>query len=131
MTKPHILMIDDDADDRMIMEDTLHELNVEHTLTLASGGRQALSLLEKLFSENNLPSMIVLDLNMPVLNGIQTLQMIRSDQRFNAIPVTIYSTSVNPVEKDKALSLGITGYEMKPTSFSEAATVCRRILNLN
>lgn len=121
-------MIDDDQDDQLILLETLQDLAVDHELTLANTGHQALNLLDKLYAEDKLPCMVLLDLNMPVLNGIQTLQLIRADCRFKNLQVSIYSTSLNPTEKNKAIELGIAGYEIKPASFDEAAVICRRLL---
>lgn len=120
MRKRNILLADDDADDRSIMFDAMQLLNAGDVMLFAENGEHALHLLEKQFTEAALPDLIVLDLNMPKLNGTATLSILKEDPRFEDIPVIIYSTSINPLEKEKCLLLGAHSYVTKPISFQES-----------
>jgi CheY-like chemotaxis protein len=97
-----ILVADDDADDRAILQDAMRELDATEVLCFAQNGEEALRLLGNDFNAEYKPALIILDLNMPKLNGTETLRRIKNDDRFNTIPVIIYSTSLNPLEKDNA-----------------------------
>ncbi len=113
-------MADDDEDDRLIIMDAMESLGLSEIILLANDGLHALEILETNFASSEIPSLIVLDLNMPKLNGTNTLRSLKTDKRFNHIPVIIYSTSVNPIEKDRCLSLGAHAYLTKPLSFEQS-----------
>ena len=123
-----ILMADDDAEDQAIMKDTLTTLNAGDDICFAQNGAEAIELLEEIYASGQLPCLVVLDLNMPKLNGTQTLQVLKADLRFSDIPVVIYSTSLNPLEKEKCLSLGARAYITKPVSFAESLKTAKKFL---
>lgn len=111
-------MIDDDAEDRMLMQEMFTEIGTPDVAHYEESGDTALSYLDNL-SENDLPSVIVLDLNMPKLNGTQVLKMLKSNKRLKDITVIIYSTSINHIEREQALRLGAHSYVIKPSSYEE------------
>jgi len=115
-----ILLADDDPEDRAIIEDALELDDAHGLIAFAENGEQALALLEQGFNRDHIPCLIVLDLNMPRLNGTQTLGKLKDDERFKDIPVIIYSTSINPLEKEKCMSLGAQAYITKPISYKES-----------
>lgn len=120
MKQKKILLADDDAEDREIIVEALQSLTDEDLISFAENGPEAIRKLETFFETDDLPCLIVLDLNMPLLTGTQTLQHIKSDPRFKEIPVIIYSTSINPFEKQKCISLGAHSYVIKPISVADA-----------
>ncbi|MDB5253130.1 MAG: two-component response regulator, partial [Flaviaesturariibacter sp.] len=93
-----ILLADDDKEDRAIFEEMLEDLGSAGLTHYAIDGEDALAFLRTCAT---FPSLIILDLNMPRLNGKETLHAIRKDARFASIPVYIYSTSLNPIERDE------------------------------
>src|SRR5689334_7377115 len=95
-------------------------INAEDTLLFADDGAHALHLLNNEMSSSGLPCLIVLDLNMPKLNGTQTLKQLKEDPRYRDIPVIVYSTSINRVEKEKCLALGAHSFITKPLSLKES-----------
>jgi CheY-like chemotaxis protein len=115
-----ILLVDDDPEDRAIMQDAIELAPGKETFWFAEDGEDALSKLEEFYLTGNLPCLIVLDLNMPRMNGTQTLSHLKADERFCNIPVIIYSTSVNHMEKEKCMRLGAHSYIAKPVSFKES-----------
>jgi two-component system response regulator len=119
-----ILMIDDDAEDRMLMQDMFTEIGVPNVAHYEESGEKAISYLEKL-SSVELPSVIVLDLNMPRLNGTQVLRLIKENDKLRNITVIIYSTSVNHIEKEQTLKLGAHSYVIKPSSYDECLEKAR------
>ena len=123
-----ILLADDDGEDRLIIQDALQFLGVENIIWNAENGVHALEILEKNYEDSYTPCLIILDLNMPKLNGTKTLNKLKSDERFKNIPVIIYSTSINPHEKEKCLLLGAHSYITKPLSFTDSIEVARIFL---
>jgi CheY-like chemotaxis protein len=119
-----ILLVDDDEEDRMLIQEAFAEIGAPDIAHYESNGEDALNYLEK--HPDALPCLIVLDLNMPRMNGTQTLRALKSDERYKHITVIIYSTSVNPVERETCLELGAHSYVVKPTLYQESlATVAR------
>ena len=123
-----ILLADDDPDDRAIIKDAMDELEAGHVLCFAENGEEALSILHKDYSLQHQPSLIILDLNMPRMNGTETLRKLKNDERFNKIPVIIFSTSINPLEKKKCMELGAHSYITKPISFKESMDTAKTFL---
>jgi CheY-like chemotaxis protein len=113
-----ILYAEDDSDDRFFLSESLAATGWGADLIYASDGEEAISYLESVSTANILPSLIVLDLNMPRRDGKQTLQYIKSKPRFSKIPVIILSTSANKAEMDDCTSLGAVSYFKKPTHFT-------------
>ena len=96
-----IFLIDDDSDDREIFEEALLSLNIGVKYEEAKNGAEAWG---KLNSDTfKKPDLIFLDLNMPIMDGRQLLKHIKHDQSFNNIPVIIYTTSSNEVDKNFAM----------------------------
>ena len=90
----------------------------------------AILYLQDCIRYNTIPQLIILDLNMPKLNGRQTLQWIKNQPELKHIPVIIYSTSLNPIEKDECLSLGAHAYIIKPISYRESVSIAENFLSL-
>lgn len=126
----NILLADDDPEDRAILEDALESVGASAVLKYAQNGEEALAILERDYTDDQHPCLIVLDLNMPRLNGTQTLSRLKSDQRFKNIPVVIYSTSINPLEKEQCMTLGAHSYITKPVSFMESMETAKVFLRL-
>lgn len=126
MTMRHqILFVDDDPEDHMIMLEYFKEVGKDDQIIFQKNGQEAIAYLEQLPDDLLLPNLIVLDLNMPILNGTQTLIQIKRNKRFKHIPVIIFSTSENENEKRKCLSIGALDYLVKPSSFAEGLSVIK------
>jgi CheY-like chemotaxis protein len=123
-----ILLVDDDPDDRMIINDAMEILESSRIMKFAESGDQALHILETHAAAGHLPCLIVLDLNMPKMNGTETLREIKTKQEFKGIPVIIYSTSINSLEKEKCMQLGADDYITKPISFRESQQTAEKLL---
>ena len=120
MHERKILLADDDEEDRSIIQDAMELLNAGDIMVFAHDGEQLLNLLKNNFSFSHSPCLIVLDLNMPKMSGTETLRSLKHDSNFKHIPVIIYSTSINPVEKEECLLLGAHSFITKPLSFGES-----------
>ena len=122
-----ILVVDDDLEDHMMMKDYFEELNHQQDVKFVLNGNEAIRFLESV-KTNQLPKLIILDLNMPIMNGTQTLLHIKRDQALKNIPVIIFSTSENETEKRKCLSFGAVDYLVKPMSFAEGIKQAEQFL---
>jgi CheY-like chemotaxis protein len=118
MPKNTILLVEDDELDVISFERSLKKLNIECDLFVTHNGKEALQLL----TDSNtplMPDVILLDLNMPKMNGIEFLRMIRTDKRFSELKVYVMTTSSEIVERTMTEQLGISGYIIKPLSYTD------------
>jgi len=113
-------MVDDDLEELTLIEEAL--LDAGQTVHYEENGIEALNYLETC---EQLPSLIVLDLNMPKLNGTETLVQLKSNDRYKNIIVVIYSTSVNAMEKEKCMNLGAHSYIAKPLSYADTLSTAK------
>ncbi len=121
------MLVDDDPEDREIFSDVYLAQFPGEELYFAENGERALTLVEELTQDGRELCLIVLDLNMPILNGRETLQKLKEDGRFSAIPVVIYSTSVSEREKEECYRLGAIDYLVKPSNFSDSVEIAKKI----
>jgi CheY-like chemotaxis protein len=128
MTPYQILVVDDDLEDHMILLDYFTEVGKQGNVKFMVNGKELIDYLEVL-NVVSLPNLIVLDLNMPLLNGTQTLLHIKRDVRFKHIPVIIFSTSTNENEKRKCLSFGAIDYLVKPSTYADGEILIRKFLS--
>lgn len=125
-TNFQILVVDDDLEDHMILQSFFNEVGLDDKVGYRENGQQALQFLDQLAEDTALPRLIILDLNMPILNGTQTLLHLKKNVRFKNIPVIIFSTSENETEKRKCLSLGAVDYMVKPLTLEECRGIIRK-----
>jgi len=112
----HVLLADDDKDDRFFFDKALKKLSVKTHLEIVSNGERLMNyLIEK---SKRFPDVLFLDLNMPRKNGSECLQEIKAHNKFNRLPVIIYSTSLYDTIADVLYQKG-AHYYMKKSNFSE------------
>lgn len=116
----HILLVEDDSLDVMNVERTLKKINAEHRLFVARNGQEALDLLRGVKQEkiDPLPSLIMLDINMPKMNGIEFLSELRQDEELKHIKVFIMTTSNEDSDRQLSSEMGVSGYIVKPLKFN-------------
>ena len=113
------LLIEDDLIETMKFKRVLDGLDAKHTISLAENGEEALTLLK---SNKDLPNVILLDLNMPKMNGVEFLTLLKNDAVLKYIPTIILSTSNNRKDILECYNIGIAGYIMKPLKYGEYKT---------
>lgn len=123
-SKP-ILLVEDDQVDSMTVKRALKEINVSNDLLTAENGEEALKLLDNI--EGSLPCIILLDLNMPRMNGIEFLKIVKNQEKFKRIPVVVLTTSGEESDKTESFGLGVAGYMMKPVDYRQFVEVIRTI----
>ncbi|MFC5272219.1 response regulator [Adhaeribacter terreus] len=117
-----ILLVEDDYLDIMNVERELKKLNINLPLHVARNGREALNLLRGEAGATKIlpkPSVVLLDINMPKMNGIEFLEAVRKDPEFRDLNVFIMTTSNEESDRLAAQNLNATGYIVKPLSFDK------------
>ena len=126
--KPHILIADDDHEDLLLLRSAFEEIALTSNIHYLEGGLRVLQYLDALPEEIAFPALIVLDLNMPKLDGIETLKRLKNNPRYMHIPVIVYTTSVHVLEKEQCLALGAVDFIKKPVSFPGIKSVAQFLL---
>ncbi len=118
----NIILVEDDQVDRMNVKRAFEKNNILNPLHVANDGLEALEMLK---GENGklrispIPKIMLLDINMPRMNGIELLKEMRKDEELKAISVFIMTTSNDNKDKYEAYSLNVAGYILKPISFEK------------
>lgn len=124
--KPIILYAEDDFDDFESIKEALEQLSDQQLLHHARNGQEAVSYIERATA---LPSLIVLDLNMPVMDGKEVLQWLKGREQFKNIPVMIFTTSSREEDVKLCQKHGCTFFR-KPTLYRDLLHVAQTMLNL-
>ena len=124
-----IILADDDMDDQLIIKEIfcMHSDAVKVLNVL--NGEETLHLLERLQRKHITPCLVILDINMPKMNGRQTLLRLKQDERFKDIPVVLFSTSSTDTDKAFAQSHG-ANYVTKPFSYKNMEVVVKDFIRL-
>lgn len=122
-----ILLGEDDIDDQEILEEIFSTEDTSLNLQFFNNGQKVISHLED--AADNLPCLIVLDFNMPELNGAEILKKLSGNDRFNSIPKIVWSTSDSPVYKALCLELGACDYLVKPSSINALRDIVKQMLS--
>ncbi len=127
MKKYTILCVDDDSDDLQLLHETLKDTREDFEVIEAHNGKQAMELLHRLKNSGTNPCLIILDINMPVLNGKETLSLIKEDEALKNIPVVVFTTSGSESDRNFCVYHGV---EMvtKPPSFHNFRNVVQKLL---
>ncbi|OLY93153.1 response regulator receiver protein [Cnuella takakiae] len=126
--QPYILCVDDDADDLMMLREAFEANGCTYGVEVACDGEEALSRLRNTLPGQNLPSLIVLDVNMPRIDGRETLLALQKDSTLSKIPVVAYSTSSSPLDKLFFNRLNVAFFT-KPSYFNELESVAATMLH--
>ena len=123
--KKSILLVEDDIVDAMTVKRALNDIHVTNTLHTVGNGEEALEFLRK--PENETPGIILLDLNMPKMNGIEFLKVAKNDNSLKRIPVIVLTTSQEEQDKIESFNLGVAGYMIKPVDYMQFVETMRTI----
>lgn len=129
MTNNHtILCVDDDQDDLELLTKALEMVDNNYNVLEAQDGTDALDKLRKMHNENNLPCLIVLDINMPKMDGKETLVALQNEDHFFKIPVVVFSTSSSALDK---MFFAKKNVELitKPIDFQNLVSVAKKLLS--
>lgn len=124
-TRKPILLVEDDQVDVMTVKRALKELHVTNRLDFAENGEDAVAFLRDPDREE--PGIILLDLNMPRMNGIEFLEVVKQDDQLKGIPVVVLTTSTEEQDRVESFSLGVAGYMIKPVDYRQFVEVVKTI----
>lgn len=122
-----VMLIDDDEGDRFTFKRLLTSEGFDVELRVAKNGQEA---LDQLFDNDFIlragkPDLILLDLNMGVLDGFETLKILKSSEHTKTIPVVVLTTSSNAHDMERCYALGANSYIVKPTSLNDYSMIVR------
>jgi CheY-like chemotaxis protein len=120
-----ILLVEDDVVDMMSVKRALKDIKVTNPLVHVENGEEALEYLRS--HENEQPAIILLDLNMPKMNGHEFLNIMKKDDSLKRIPVIVLTTSQGELDKVQSFDLGVAGYMIKPVDYQQFVEVMRTI----
>jgi CheY-like chemotaxis protein len=123
----NILLVEDDEVDVMNVKRAFSKNNIMNPLFVAGNGVEALEMLESQIIP--LPKIIILDINMPKMNGIEFLKIMRENERLKNISVFVMTTSNEDSDKINAYNLNVAGYILKPLSFEKFLTSVATLKN--
>lgn len=122
-----IIFGEDDIDDIDFLKETFSTVDNSYTLLFIDKGRKLITTLEEL-QEHELPCLLVLDYNMPELNGAEILTQLKLSERYTPIPKIIWSTSGSDTYKNKCLNLGAADYVIKPVNVKDYEETVRYMI---
>ena len=132
MSSHDILLVEDNPDDVELTRLAFAEAGAPHRLHVLSDGAEAVDYLLRrgrhaAREAADLPALVLLDLNLPRLDGREVLQAIRADDATRCLPVVVLTTSAEPGDVDKAYALGANSYIQKPVEFERFVEVVRQV----
>lgn len=120
----HILLVEDDNLDAMDLKRSLDKLGLLYKLEIAKNGEEAIRILDSRDIEGNSAlDLIILDLNMPKMNGLEFLQILRGNERWCDTKVFVLTTSSENEDRRAAAEFGISGYIVKPLKLNNAGSI--------
>ena len=125
LSKNPILLVEDDQVDAMTVKRALKDLNVTNRLEITSNGEEALEYLNNKTNEE--PCIILLDLNMPRMNGLELLAKLKSHEMLKMIPVVILTTSKDEQDRIESYKNGVAGYMIKPVDYMQFVQTMKTI----
>lgn len=127
MIKPlNILLIEDDTIEVMKFNRVVKTLNLNHKIIEANNGEEALEILR---IKEIIPDIILLDLNMPKLNGLEFLRILKNDETLKFIPSIMLTTSSNHKDLLECYKIGIAGYLLKPLKYDDYMERIKKLLD--
>jgi len=132
MSKQPILIAEDDADDRYLLQTAFSEIGFPERIDFVENGIEVMTYLDNIYTSNNmeeraLPGFILLDLNMPKKDGREVLKELKQHPVFKKIPIIVFTTTKNEIEIKRCYELGANSYVVKPISFDALLKVVENI----
>ena len=117
----HILLVEDDELDIIDINRTLGKSGIMYKLQVANNGEEAITILEQ--QENVLPDVVLVDINMPKMNGLELLRVLREREEWKNLKCFIITTSEEKVDKEAAQKLQVSGYIVKPFKLNNPSSI--------
>ncbi len=126
---PYIFIAEDDIDDQELLIEAMANHSTDIKIETATNGRKAILYLENL-PDNSLPSLIILDYNLPEVDGAQMLKILSLHKRFSLVPKVVWSTSNSPTYRKLCLDSGAKAYYVKPSDIAGIKNLAKEMLSL-
>ena len=123
-----ILLAEDDIDDQELLAEAFSEIDPAIQLDSFSTGKKFLNYLEEL-PDSEIPNMIILDYNIPEINGAEILEKLESDKRYQHVVKLVWSTSNSALYENSCLSLGAKAYLVKPSNITALMDLAKKMLS--
>ena len=123
-----VLCVDDDEDDQMIVTETIQEIDSSLEVVTALNGVEAMEILEKAKADNDLPCLIIMDINMPLMDGKQTLVEIKKDRSLDGVPVVMFTTSSSQLDIAFSEQYGVD-FITKPINLQDFHNTIQKLLS--
>src|SRR4051812_42612446 len=120
---PTILIVDDDSDDRLLIREAVHDYSALISVVEIPGGEELIRLINKFQAENTRPSVIILDINMPRMDGVETLAQIRARGLAADVPIFVLTTMRDKKRAMESLKYGVASVTTKPNSNEELVKI--------
>lgn len=125
-------MCDDDPDDQLLVSDALEEARLGNPIDFTNNGKELFQYLnrEGKYShlvDQPLPGLILLDLNMPIMDGREVLAKIKQHERFRSIPIIVLTTSKAEADIARTYDMGVNSFIMKPVSFESLVDMVKSV----
>jgi len=132
MLEKLILLVEDNPDDEILTLRALKKANIANRIEVVRDGAEALDFVfctgnYASRDANDMPQLILLDLKLPKLSGLQVLERIRADERTRRVPVVILTSSTEPVDIISGYDLHVNSFVSKPVNFQEFSDVVQRL----
>lgn len=128
-----VLIVEDNLPDVMLIEESLRELGAPYEITHYSDGEEAVSKLCSRSDVSDQFDVMILDINMPRISGLEVLSGLRANDAYKATPILVLTSSLSPAEQNEALRLGASGFVKKPSDLygflSEVGTKVRELVD--
>jgi CheY-like chemotaxis protein len=120
----YILIIDDDPDDHFLLRKAISQAIPQAIVESVYDGSEALQFLENCTA---LPSLIFLDLNMPIVSGTSTIKLIRQNENFTKLPIVVLTTSNRDTDEQESLKLGANDFYSKPFNQEDLVKIVEKV----
>jgi DNA-binding response OmpR family regulator len=127
MSTPCILLVEDDPDHEALAIRALRKANVANEICVAHDGAEAIDFLKNLGADNPMPQLVLLDLKLPKVEGLDVLRFIRSQDRTQILPVVVLTSSDEERDIVASYRLGVNSYIRKPVNFTDFAEATRQL----
>ncbi|NQZ09161.1 MAG: response regulator [Algicola sp.] len=131
-TPIRIHMCDDDPDDQLLVSDALEEARLGNPIDFTTNGKELLQYLNREgeyshLVDQPLPGLILLDLNMPIMDGREVLSKIKQHEKFRSIPIIVLTTSKAEADIARTYDMGVNSFIMKPVSFDSLVEMIKSV----
>ncbi len=128
MHQPTILIAEDDPDDALMLKDAFSEIN-QTAITFLNNGKLLVEHIQKLLQNNEQPNLVVIDLNMPVLDGRGVINELKKSVATQHIPLVVLSTTKDKDDIAAIIALGANDFFTKPSCFNDLVKITNTIAN--